>query len=345
MFATPFCECFGLRIGPSVAGMAASPRHCPPFDGNETSTRAEGSACLSESGIDVGPVMHGRDRPHDRRGRVRHGQCLGRPFDVAHVAGSSGEQPRDPQHHRRGIDTGHVCTEVGGMTRGDAGTAADVHHDVAGPETAQPCHQTRVAFAAHDHAERGDEPVQTGEPGMVCMVVGGGGVFDHALTLTVEPNFKSSGDVPESLLTIGEVARRARVTTSTIRYYERRGLLAADARTSGQRRYRDATLRRLVFIGMLQDAGLALDDIEGVLDAADVHEWKAIAGRRLEVLDAEIARLTRARAYLSGALFCRFDHPATDCKIMGAEIDRRLDEQEHPTATTSARDRQGLIPK
>ena len=31
------------------------------------------------------------------------------------------------------------------------------------------------------------------------------------------------------------------------------------------------TLRRLVFIGMLQDAGLSLDDIGGVLDAADVH--------------------------------------------------------------------------
>jgi hypothetical protein len=34
--------------------------------------------------------------------------------------------------------------------------------------------------------------------------------------------------------------------------------------------------------------------------------------------------LQQARAYLSGALLCRYDHPATDCKIMGAEIDRRL---------------------
>ena len=46
-----------------------------------------------------------------------------------------------------------------------------------------------------------------------------------------------------------------------------------------------ATLRRLVFIGMLQDAGLALVDIAGILDAADVSEWKAIAARRLEALD------------------------------------------------------------
>lgn len=128
----------------------------------------------------------------------------------------------------------------------------------------------------------------------------------------------------EPTLTIGEVASRAGVATSTVRYYERRGLLAADARRSGQRRYTAASLRRLVFIGMLQDAGLSLDDIAGVLSAATVHEWKAIATERLAALDAELARLQAARDYLEGALLCRFDHPATDCKVMGFEIDRRL---------------------
>ena len=126
------------------------------------------------------------------------------------------------------------------------------------------------------------------------------------------------------LLTIGEVARRAGVATSTVRFYERRGLLSADARRSGQRRYRPETLRRLVFIGMLQDAGLSLDDIIGVLNASSVTEWKAIARERLTVLDDEIVRLQRARDYLEGALLCRYDHPATECQIMGQEIDRRL---------------------
>lgn len=75
---------------------------------------------------------------------------------------------------------------------------------------------------------------------------------------------------------------------------------------------------------MLQDAGLSLDDIAGVLDAAHVADWKAIGRRRLTVLDAEIARLQRAREYLEAALLCRYDHPATECQIMGEEIDRRL---------------------
>jgi DNA-binding transcriptional MerR regulator len=130
--------------------------------------------------------------------------------------------------------------------------------------------------------------------------------------------------VDDELLTIGEVARRAGVATSTVRFYEREGLMTADARQSGQRRYRAETLRRLVFIGMLQDAGLSLEDIAGVLDAASVAEWKAIARQRLAVLDAEIERLQNARTYLEGALLCRYDHPATDCRIMGEEIDRRL---------------------
>jgi hypothetical protein len=57
-----------------------------------------------------------------------------------------------------------------------------------------------------------------------------------------------------------------------------------------------------------------------------VQEWKAIGRRRLGALDEQIQRLEHARSYLQGALLCRFDHPLTDCAVMGAEIDRRLTE-------------------
>ncbi len=131
--------------------------------------------------------------------------------------------------------------------------------------------------------------------------------------------------MPEDLVSIGEVARRAGIATSAVRYYERRGLVTPDARQSGQRRYRPESLRLLVFVGMLQDAGLSLDDIAGILGAATVEEWKAVALRRLEVLDQEIERLEHARSYLQGALLCRYDHPLNECAVMGTEIDRRLD--------------------
>lgn len=131
-------------------------------------------------------------------------------------------------------------------------------------------------------------------------------------------------------LTIGEVAARAHVATSAVRYYERRGLLSPDSRLAGQRRYKTETLRRLIFIRMLQDAGLALDEIGGILDAAAVKDWKAIASRRLHALDQQIASLQHCREVLAAALMCRFDHPATDCRIIGAEIDRRLLQGQDP---------------
>lgn len=126
------------------------------------------------------------------------------------------------------------------------------------------------------------------------------------------------------LMTIGEVADWAGVATSTVRYYERRGLLPRAPRVSGQRRFDEQALRLLVFIGMMKDAGLSLDDIEGILGAETVGEWKEIGRARLAALEAEIERLSRARDVLAASLLCRFDHPATDCRIMGAEIDRRL---------------------
>ncbi len=123
---------------------------------------------------------------------------------------------------------------------------------------------------------------------------------------------------------IGEVAELVGVATSTLRYYEQIGLLSADERRGGRRWYSPATVRRIVFVQMLQDAGLTLDEILGVLQSSDNAAWKAIARDRLERLDAELARLAHARELLAAALLCRYDHPLDECRIMNGEIDRRL---------------------
>lgn len=129
----------------------------------------------------------------------------------------------------------------------------------------------------------------------------------------------------QELLSIGDVAALVGVATSTLRYYERRGLVAADRRESGQRRYGTSTVRRIVFVQMLQDAGLSLDDIQGIIDAADKESWQDIARQRLDELDAEIAGLHHSRDLLAASMLCRFDHPLDECLIMNDEIDRRLD--------------------
>src|SRR4051812_3286731 len=93
-----------------------------------------------------------------------------------------------------------------------------------------------------------------------------------AATMTLEARFKSRAwsevdEFPE--LTIGDVARRAGVATSSIRYYERIGLLPKPERSGGQRRYHADVLGKLGFIGVAQSAGFKLREIKELLDGAD----------------------------------------------------------------------------
>jgi DNA-binding transcriptional MerR regulator len=294
-----------------------------PFDHDQAAAGTEYPPGLAQAGVDVGPVMGSGYRPQHRRRVVVEWERFGRTLDQARVPVPA-QQACHAQHGRRRIDAGDRCAHRCRVADRGSGSASHVDNSITRLEGAETRNQPGVALTPEGESE-GDEPSpRAGETLVVGVVIRYCALVDHAQTLTVEPNFKSSGSVPDELLTIGDVADRAGVATSAIRYYERLGLLKADARQSGQRRYRIETLRRLVFIGMLQDAGLVLDDIAGILNAKDMAEWKAIGRERLAALDDEIARLQHAREVLAAALNCRYDHPATDCKIMGAEIDRRL---------------------
>lgn len=120
----------------------------------------------------------------------------------------------------------------------------------------------------------------------------------------------------ENRLRIGELARRAGVTTRTIRYYESRGLLGPADRPGGFRYYTDEALVRLNKIDSLKKLGLSLDEIASVIelyfkDPTGVRGKKKLLGilhghlreteRKLEDLEqfradlqANIARVERA---------------------------------------------------
>jgi MerR family transcriptional regulator, redox-sensitive transcriptional activator SoxR len=110
-------------------------------------------------------------------------------------------------------------------------------------------------------------------------------------------------------LTIGEVAARAGVNTSHIRYYERVGVLPKPERTGGQRRYDEDVLNRLAIVDVAQRAGLTLDEIRDITGpgnrgAPAGDRIRELAERKLPDIDALIARAQAVKAWLEVARFC-----------------------------------------
>ena len=113
---------------------------------------------------------------------------------------------------------------------------------------------------------------------------------------------------------IGELAKRAGVSTETIRYYEKQNLLPPPERlASGYRTYRPAQLERLRVIKVCQQIGFTLDDIAHLLEphraiteaarlgADDVPARQAIraaAERRLAVIEDKLALFGHMRTEL-----------------------------------------------
>jgi MerR family mercuric resistance operon transcriptional regulator len=109
-------------------------------------------------------------------------------------------------------------------------------------------------------------------------------------------------------MTIAKLAREGGVGVETVRYYQRRGLIAEPERSIGSglgggvRRYGDADVRRLRFIKAAQTAGFTLQEIGELLalDATDDRRRaRDLARARIGALDARIAELKAARAALS----------------------------------------------
>src|SRR3954465_5628071 len=67
-------------------------------------------------------------------------------------------------------------------------------------------------------------------------------------------------------LAIGEVAARAGMAPSALRYYEQQSLIAAQRTAGGARRYPRSVLRRLAVIRAARNVGLSLPEIRAALD-------------------------------------------------------------------------------
>jgi len=107
---------------------------------------------------------------------------------------------------------------------------------------------------------------------------------------------------PTDRLTIGELAARAGVATSTLRYYEREGLIAAGRTAGNQRRYPRHVLRRIAFVRAAQQVGLTLEEVRAALatlpDARTPTkaDWARLSRGWRPRLDARIAELEALRS-------------------------------------------------
>ena len=107
-------------------------------------------------------------------------------------------------------------------------------------------------------------------------------------------------------LTIGQVAERAGINSSAVRFYERVGVLPEPPRVGGQRRYGEDTVRRLEVIDIAKRAGFNLDEIRLLVnDTSGDTRLRELAQRKLPEVEALIARAEAMRDWLLEAQDCR----------------------------------------
>ncbi|MUL45415.1 redox-sensitive transcriptional activator SoxR [Mycobacterium sp. CBMA293] len=115
---------------------------------------------------------------------------------------------------------------------------------------------------------------------------------------------------PTDTLTVGEVAIRAGIATSAVRFYEDQGLISS-ARTPGnQRRYPRHVLRRISIIQAARRFGITLAEVAAVFDGLPEDrmpskaDWKRISRRWHAQLEARRHEIERLEAELTGCIGC-----------------------------------------
>lgn len=128
-------------------------------------------------------------------------------------------------------------------------------------------------------------------------------------------------------LTIGRLAKAGGVGVETIRYYQRRGLIAVPTKAGGEgwgggiRRYGEDDLGRLKFIRSAQAAGFTLDEIRELIDleqSNDRQQVRAITLKRIDALDQKIKEMTEARNALRRLARQCASNEEGACPILGA---------------------------
>jgi MerR family transcriptional regulator, redox-sensitive transcriptional activator SoxR len=108
---------------------------------------------------------------------------------------------------------------------------------------------------------------------------------------------------------IGELSARTALNASAIRYYEKVGLLAAPHRVSGQRRYPDDAVHRVLLICFATDMGFSLGEIKVFLNGLRTNapvgpRWRKLAHRKIADVERNIKQSLLLKSLLQHLLQC-----------------------------------------
>lgn len=141
-------------------------------------------------------------------------------------------------------------------------------------------------------------------------------------------------------LSIGQLSERTGVKVTTIRYYEKTGLIPEASRNAGnQRRYSQAQLDRLTFIRHARELGFDMDKVRALLDISDMpevagHAADEIARDHIAVIKDRIAQLTLFQTELERMVdACRNGHAGT-CRVIEVLADHAKCSTDHGRAGT-----------
>ena len=148
-------------------------------------------------------------------------------------------------------------------------------------------------------------------------------------------NTTTSSAASSGELTIGKLAMAAGVNVETVRYYERRGLIAQPSSGGGYRRYGAEHIERLAFIRRAQGMGFSLDEIAELMqlnDMTDHLQARKLAEAKIATINERITHLRQMQHALQHLVkTCK---PGKPCPIIDMALDDtpEFNRQSPPTA-------------
>ncbi len=126
----------------------------------------------------------------------------------------------------------------------------------------------------------------------------------------------------ENTVQIGQAAALFGLAPSTVRWWEKQGVLPPSQQAAGKRRYDRTDLRRIGLAYLCSVTGMMPLEQTAIVTSGDTDnaDWQLAVRAQIDRLDEQRARLQSARDHLEHLLKCTSDDPTADCPHLDDEL-------------------------